>query len=207
PPKDYYARVQQVLRANDILFVADEVICGFGRLGANTGSQKLQIQPDMMVVAKGITSGYVPLSGCVVSQPLYEIIETAASALGNFAHGYTYSAHPLAAAAALANLDIIEQDGLVANAGLLGDYLADKLASELAAHPLVGAVRSLGFIGAVELSASKTQYRAFDPSATVARRVYNKALELGLISRALQESNVLAISPPLVCTTGDVDEI
>lgn len=207
PPRDYYPRLQKLLRENDILFVADEVICGFGRLGARTGSDKLGITPDIMVLAKGITSGYVQLSGCVLSHNVYDVIANNATKLGALAHGYTYSAHPLPSAAALANLAIIEKDSLINKAAETGKYLKARLDCEIAAHPLVGQVRSLGMIGAVELSASKHKYIPLDPAARVAHRVYSAALDVGLITRALQDSNILSLSPPLICSTIEIDEI
>ncbi len=207
PPTGYFNRIQKILKDHDILFIADEVICGFGRLGAWFGSFTFGLDPDIMTIAKGITSGYQPLSGCMVSQDVYEALEKGSDEIGFFGHGYTYSSHPIPAAVALANLDLIEQEGLVANSAKVGAYLQQQLTKRIAPHPLVGDVRSKGLIGAVELSASKDSYAPFDPALGVARQVYATALSNGLISRALQDSEILALSPPLIITFEDVDEI
>ena len=207
PPEGYFERIRKILKANDILFVADEVICGFGRLGKNFGSEVFGLEPDIMTVAKGITSGYQPLSGCIVNQRVYEVLERGSDEVGFFGHGYTYSAHPIPAAAALANLDIIEQEGLVANAANIGDYLCHQLQQRVAPHPLVGNVRGQGLIAAVELSASKHAHVPFDPELGVARQVYTQALSNGMITRALQDSEILALSPPLSVTPAEIDEI
>ena len=207
PPKGYFERIQKILKANDILFIADEVICGFGRLGKYFGSEVFDLDPDVMTIAKGITSGYQPLSGCMVSQRVYEALERGSDEIGFFGHGYTYSAHPVPAAAALANLDLIEKDGLVENASTVGDYLCRQLEERVAPHPLVGNVRGVGLIAAVELSASKDTYVPFDPALGVAKQVYAAALLNGMITRVLQDSEILAFSPPLSITPPEIDEI
>ena len=207
PPVGYFEKIQKILKANDILFIADEVICGFGRLGKNFGSEVFALDPDIMTIAKGITSGYQPLSGCIVSQEVYEGLEKGSDEIGFFGHGYTYSAHPIPAAAALANLDLIERDGLVANASKTGAYFQQQLCERAGGHPLTGDVRGTGLIAAVELSASKDRHISFDPALGVAKRVYTKALEKGMITRALQASDILSFCPPLTVTRSEVDEV
>jgi len=207
PPDGYFPRVQEILKANEILFVADEVICGFGRLGKMFGSHVFNLKPDIMTVAKGITSGYQPLSGCMVNAEVYEGLEAGSTEIGFFGHGYTYSAHPIPAAAALANLDILESENLVRNAAEVGAYMQAQLKTRAGAHPLVGDVRGHGLIGAVELSASKDRHVPFAPAMGVARSVYSEALNHGLITRALQGGDILAFSPPLTITNSEIDEI
>ena len=207
PPDGYFRRVQEILKANDILFVADEVICGFGRLGKMFGSQVFDLRPDIITIAKGITSGYQPLSGCMVNADVYKGLESGSSEIGFFGHGYTYSAHPIPAAAALANLDILERENLVKNAADAGSHMQAQLKSRAGSHPLVGDVRGHGLIGAVELSASKDRHVPFAPAMGVAKSVYAEALNQGLITRALQGGDILAFSPPLTITNSEIDEI
>jgi L-2,4-diaminobutyrate transaminase len=208
PPASYFAAVQEVLRKHDVLLIADEVVCGFGRTGENFGSQAFGLRPDLITVAKGITSAYVPLSACLVSDRVWDVISAQGSAkYGVFSHGYTYSAHPLAAAAAMTNLDIIERDGLVAQAKARGDQLADRLRTEFADHPLVGEVRGYGLLGAVEFVQSKDPLTAFDPTGRVSAAVVRRSRELGVITRALPASDTIAFSPPFVVTEAEIEEM
>ncbi len=207
PPRSYFELIQPILKANDILLIADEVISGFGRLGADFGSNLFQIEPDIMTIAKGLTSGYQPLSGCVVTESVYEVIEQGSERVGFFGHGYTYSAHPIAAATAMINLDIIKREELVKASAERGEYLNRQLIAKVLPHPLVGNVRSKGLIAGVELVANKTPRESFDPQLGVAKRVYQSALDKGLITRALQSSEILAISPPLIISTTEIDEL
>jgi L-2,4-diaminobutyrate transaminase len=206
PPAGYFAAIQEVLRRHDVLLIADEVVTGFGRLGEWFGSSVLGLEPDLITVAKGITSAYVPLSGVMVSEKVWRALVdgTGASAFG---HGYTYSSHPLAAAAALANLDLIERDGLVAQAGARGTYLLDALRHAVADHPLVGEVRGIGLMAAVELVASREPLRAFDPALKVGARLTRACLERGVITRALPAADTISFSPPFVITEAEIDTI
>lgn len=198
PPKGYYPAIKAVLDRYDVLAIADEVISGFGRLGAWFGSELLDFQPDLMTVAKGITSAYVPLSACIVSEKVWRTIVEGGAKYGVFGHGYTYSAHPLAAAAALANLDIIEADGLIPQAAARGRFLHERLQAAFADHPLVGEIRGTGLVGAVEFVASRDPMTAFDPSLKVAGRIVKAALARGLITRALPNADTISFSPPFV---------
>jgi L-2,4-diaminobutyrate transaminase len=204
PPRGYWERVQEVLRRHDVLLIADEVITGFGRLGTWFGGDAFPIEPDLVTVAKGITSGYVPLSGCLVSEKVWDVLVDGSAALGPFGHGYTYSAHPLAAAAALANLDILERDCLVEQAGARGAYMHARLQEAFAAHPLVAEVRGLGLIGGVEFARDGAR---FEPALKVAPRIYSRCLELGLITRALPATDTIAFSPPFVVTEEELDQM
>jgi L-2,4-diaminobutyrate transaminase len=205
PPPGYHKAVREVLNANDILLIADEVICGFGRLGYTYGCEAMGLVPDMMTVAKGVTSAYFPLSGCLISEPVWRTIVEGGSKFGVFGHGYTYSAHPIGAAAAMANLDLIDKEGLVAAAALQGSYLHDRLQAAFADHPYVGEIRGLGLIGAVELVVRKDPPQAFPASLAVAGRVAKCALRNGIITRALPNSDALAFSPPLVISRDEID--
>jgi L-2,4-diaminobutyrate transaminase len=198
PPKGYYAAVQEVLDRHDILLIADEVICGFGRIGTMFGSEAMGMRPDLITIAKGLTSAYFPLSACMVSERVWEGLVAGGDQFGPFGHGYTYSSHPVGAAAALANLDIIEKENMVAQAGSRGETMHRYLQEAFGHHPLIGEVRGQGLIGAIELVADRDEPRAFDPALKVAARVVAKARDAGVISRALPSSDSLAFSPPFV---------
>jgi L-2,4-diaminobutyrate transaminase len=206
PPAGYYPAIQEVCRRHDVLFIADEVVTGFGRLGEWFGSSVLGIEPDLMTVAKGITSAYVPLSGVIVSEKVWRAIVDGSGAT-TFGHGYTYSSHPLAAAAALANLDLIERDGLVAQAGARGTYLLRRLREAVGDHPLVGEVRGLGLMAAVEFVAEREPAKAFDPSLRVGARITRACLERGVITRALPAADTISFSPPFVISEEEIDTI
>jgi L-2,4-diaminobutyrate transaminase len=203
PPPGYFPAIQEVLRRHDVLLIADEVVCGFGRTGVWFGSELLGIEPDLITVAKGLTSAYVPLSGCVVSDDVWTVLADATP--GVFGHGYTYTAHPVAAAAALANLDIIEHDGLVEQAAARGARLQAQLHDAFADDPLVGEVRGVGLIAAVELVARRDPPVAFDRALGVGARVARGCLERGLITRALPDADTIAFSPPFIVSEEEID--
>ncbi len=207
PPPGYFAAIQAVLRRYDVLLIADEVVCGFGRTGSTFGSHTFGIEPDLMTVAKGITSAYMPLSACIVSDRVWDVLRTGSDTYGVFQHGYTYSAHPLAAAAALTNLDIIERDGLIPQAKSRGDYLNDKLRSTFAGHPMVAEVRGYGLLGAVEFASSTAPLTPVDPIGSFAGPVVARMRELGIISRALPNADSIAFSPPFVVTEDEIDQM
>lgn len=205
PPEGYFEAIVPVLRKYEILFIVDEVICGFGRLGKMFGSDYYGLQPDLMTLAKGLTSGYFPMAACVVSDSIYAVLEESSKELGVFAHGFTYSGHPVGAAAALANIDIIERENLVENAARVGAYLQQQLRDNFADHPLVGEVRGVGLIAGVELVKDKSTREPFPPEAAMGRRLHDELLKLGLICRPIL--NTLAFSPSLCLSTDDVDSI
>jgi L-2,4-diaminobutyrate transaminase len=207
PPNGYHQAIQEVLTQHDILLIADEVICGFGRLGSMFGSQALGIQPDLITIAKGVTSAYFPLSGVYVSEKVWRTIVDGGEDYGVFGHGYTYTSHPIGAAAAMANLDIIETEGLVTAADKRGDHLHQRLRDAFADHPLVGEIRGFGLIGAIELVASREPPRAFDSKLMVAPRIAKKALASGVITRALPNADTLAFSPPLIISEHEIDTL
>lgn len=205
PPEGYFEAIVPILRKYEILFIADEVICGFGRLGEWWGSHVYGLEPDLVSTAKGLTSGYVPMSACLISDGVWQTLREGSSQYGPFAHGYTYSGHPVAAAAALANLDIIEGEGLVENASVVGAYLQAHLREAFRDHPFVGEVRGVGLMAGIELVEDRETKKAFDPSLTVARRLHELLMEEGLICRPV--FNTLAFSPPLILTKNDVDSM
>jgi len=203
PPPGYWRRVEAICRRHGILLICDEVICGFGRLGAWFGFQHFGIKPDLVAMAKGLSSGYLPISAVGVAD---FIVETLRDAGGDFIHGYTYSGHPTAAAVALANIDILEREDLVGRTARdTGPYLAEKL-SRLAEHPLVGEARSLGLIGAVEIVADKTTRARFGRAeGTAGPLVRDLCIKNGLMVRAVRDTVVM--SPPLIITHAEIDRM
>jgi L-2,4-diaminobutyrate transaminase len=207
PPRSYFEKVQAVLRQHEVLMIADEVICGFGRLGRAFGSELYGIEPDLMTAAKGLTSAYFPLSAVFVSEKVWTVLREASPQMGAFAHGFTYSGHPVGAAAALANLDILFGEDLVGNAARVGEYFQARLREAVGGHPLVGEVRGVGLIAGVELVADRATRGLFEAETKVAARVAQRCLDEGLIVRALPAGHVLAFSPPLCITRAEVDEV
>jgi L-2,4-diaminobutyrate transaminase len=207
PPEGYFQEVQAVLDRHDVLMIADEVICGFGRLGHWFGSNRFGIRPDLMTIAKGLTSGYMPMSGSLIGEKIWQVIIDHSREIGPFGHGYTYSAHPVAAAAAMANLDIIEGEGLVDNAREVGRHFQRRMREAFAEHPLVGHVRGEGLIMGIELVADKVTKEAFHPRHKVAARIVQSCLVEGLITRNLPSGDIVAFSPPLTVTVDDVELI
>jgi L-2,4-diaminobutyrate transaminase len=207
PPEGYFDLIQAVLRKYDVLLIADEVITGFGRLGEWFGSDVFGIEPDLITVAKGLTSGYVPLSACIVSEQVWRVLVDGGAGTGPFGHGYTYSSHPLAAAVAMTNLDLIESEGLVAQAAERGALMQRRLREEFADHPLVGEVRGQALIGALEFVAERSPAKAFDPAQKVAPRITRRCLELGLITRALPAADAISFAPPFVISEEEIEEL
>jgi L-2,4-diaminobutyrate transaminase len=207
PPAGYFDKIQQVLRRYDVLLIADEVITGFGRLGAWFGSEVFGIEPDLITVAKGMTSGYVPLSACIVSDKVWRVLVDASSESGVFGHGYTYSSHPLAAAVAMTNLDLIEEEGLVAQAASRGAFMHAHFQEAFADHPLVGEIRGHALIGALEFVADRSPATKFDPQGKVSARITHRCLELGVITRALPASDSISFAPPFVISEDELEEM
>lgn len=207
PPTGYWREIQAVLRRYDILLIADEVICGFGRTGADFGSTLYGIEPDLVTVAKGLTSGYVPLSGAIVGEKVYAVMEEAADRVGAFSHGYTYSGHPIAAAAANAVLNIVEKERLSDRARVVGSHFQKRLKERFAQLEIVGEVRGVGLLGAVEFVADRQTKRRFDPELKVGARISRAARDRGLIARAMPHGDILGFAPPLVVSESEIDEI
>jgi putrescine aminotransferase len=200
PPAGYFDHIQKICRQHDILFIADEVITGFGRTGAWFASQTMGLRPDMMTLAKGLTSGYVPMSAVMVGD---RVANRLIADGGEFYHGFTYSGHPVAAAVALANLDLIEGEGLIERVRTdTGPYLADALAP-LAEHRLVGEVRSFGMLAAIELVKSRDGPEMFEDTGAVGAICRDHAIANGLMMRAVRDAMIL--SPPLTFGRDDID--
>ena len=201
PPTQYFKHIQPVLRKHDILLVADEVITGFGRTGNMFGCQTFDIQPDMMVMAKGLSSGYLPISALVVRGDLYRIISAESGRIGTLGHGFTYGGHPVAAAVALETLKIYHERDIVGHVRRIApEFQAALLA--LADHPLVGQARGVGLIGALELVADKADKTPFDPALTVGAKAAKAAQDNGVILRAMGDT--VAFAPPLIIEPADI---
>ncbi|MGK9166966.1 aspartate aminotransferase family protein [Inquilinus limosus] len=205
PPAGYWEKIQAVLAKYDVLLIADEVITGFGRLGSMFGSDHYGIKPDLITIAKGLTSAYAPLSGVIVSEKVWKVLEKGSDALGAIGHGWTYSSHPLCTAAAIANLELIDRMGLVENARETGAYFKQALTEALAGHRIVGEVRGEGLAAAVEFVADKDDRVFFDPALKVGPRIYAATLARGVISRALPQGDILGFAPPLCLTREEAD--
>jgi len=205
PPATYFERVQRILRKHDILFVVDEVICGFGRTGNLFGCHTFDLRPDIVTVAKALSAGYAPISGTLVSNALYDVLLAQSDKLGIFGHGYTYSAHPLPAAIALETLRIYEELDIVTVVRKAAPRLQDGLRS-YADHPLIGDVRGVGLIGAVELVRDSATRASFDPKAGVGAFLVRRAQQHGVILRNMP-GDIVAFCPPLVIRESEIDEL
>ena len=207
PPPTYWAKIQAVLKRHDILLIADEVITGFGRLGTMFGSDHYGMEPDLITIAKGLTSAYAPLSGVIVSEKLWNVLVKGSDELGVIGHGWTYSAHPLCAAAGVANLELIDSLGLVENAREVGAYFRNRLADAVGGNRIVGDVRGEGLLAAVEFSADPATGALFDPALKVGPKIAAALLERGVIGRAMPQGDILGFAPPLCLTRQEADMI
>jgi L-2,4-diaminobutyrate transaminase len=207
PPIGYWQAIQAVLRKYEILLIADEVITGFGRTGRMFGSELYAIQPDLITLAKGLTSAYAPLSGVLVGERVYRAMEAGSAEAGVFPHGYTYTGHPIGVAAANANLDILEREDLTANAADVGAYMLAGLHDAYDNLPITGEVRGVGLMLAVEFVADPVTKKRLDPALKAAYRISALAREKGLITRAMPQSEALGFAPPLVLTRAEADQI
>jgi 4-aminobutyrate--pyruvate transaminase len=203
PPATYFDRVQPILKKYDILFVADEVICGFGRTGNMFGAHTFNLQPDIMTLAKALSAGYLPISATLVSGKLYEILLQQSDKLGIFGHGYTYSSHPVPAAVALETLKIYAERDIVGAVRRVGPRLQAGIRSR-ADHPLIGEARGIGLIGAVELVRDKATRQSFDPKAGIAAYLVRRAQHHGAILRNMP-GDIVAFSPPLIISEAEID--
>ncbi len=205
PPATYFDRVQPILKKYDILFVADEVICGFGRTGNMFGAQTFNLQPDIMTLAKALSAGYLPISANLVSGKLYDILVAQSDKLGIFGHGYTYSSHPVPAAVALETLKIYEERDIVGHVKRVGPRMQAGIRS-FADHPLIGEARGIGLIGAVEVVRDKATKQSFDAKAGVAAFLVRRAQHHGAILRNMP-GDIVAFSPPLIISEAEIDEM
>jgi 4-aminobutyrate--pyruvate transaminase len=205
PPATYFDRIQPILRKYEILFVADEVICGFGRTGRMFGTQTFDLKPDIITVAKALSAGYMPISANLVSNALYDVLLAQSDKLGIFGHGYTYSSHPVPAAVALETLKIYEERDILTHVRGVGAYLQAGLRSH-ADHPLIGDARGVGLIGALEIVSDKNTRASFDPKAGVGAFLVRRAQHHGVILRNMP-GDIVAFCPPLIVTEGEIDEM
>ncbi len=205
PPESYFAKIQGVLAKYDILFIVDEVICGFGRTGEMFGSQTFDLKPDTVSVAKAITSAYSPLGAITVSEDVYQAMLDESRKIGSFGHGFTYSGHPLSTAIGLKTLEIYERDNIIGHVKSVAPVFQSRLAA-LSSHPLVGEARGVGLLGAVELVADKTSKTPFDPKIGAAAHASRLCEEEGLITRAIF-GDALAFCPPLIITEAQVNDM
>jgi 4-aminobutyrate---pyruvate transaminase len=204
PPTTYFEKIQNVLKKYDVLFIVDEVICGFGRTGNMFATETFNLSPDIITMAKALSASYQPISATVVSEELYQAFVQQSEKIGVFAHGFTHSAHPVACAVALETLKIYEERKILQHVRQVMPLFQRRL-RDLAAHPLVGEARGIGLIGALELVRDKTSRAAFAPAAGVGLLAAEIAQEEGLILRAMVDS--LALCPPLVITEAEIDEM
>lgn len=207
PPAGYWKAIQKVLKKHDILLVADEVVTGFGRLGSMFGSDHYGIKPDLITIAKGLTSAYAPLSGSIVGDKMWKVLERGTDETGPIGHGWTYSAHPIGAAAGVANLKLIDELDLIANNRDTGGYLNRTMSEALADHPNVGEVRGEGMLCAVEFVKDRDSRSFFDPDDKIGPQIAGALAADGVIGRAMPQGDILGFAPPFCLTRDEADEI
>lgn len=207
PPAGYWQAIQPILEKHDILLIADEVVTGFGRLGTMFGSEHYGLKPDLITIAKGLTSAYAPLSGSIVSERMWEVLKQGTDENGPIGHGWTYSAHPIGAAAGVANLALIDKLGLVENAADVGAHFKAALSDALDDHQHVGEVRGEGLLAAVELVAERETRRFFDAGDKTGPRVAAALLERGIVARAMPQGDILGFAPPFCLTKPEAETI
>ena len=207
PPAGYWDAIQEVLNRHDILLIADEVVTGFGRLGTMFGSDHYGLKPDLITIAKGLTSAYAPLSGSIVSDKMWKVLEQGTDENGPIGHGWTYSAHPIGAAAGVANLKLIDDLNLVQNAGTVGAHFKAALKAEVGDHAHVGEVRGEGLLCAVEFVKDPETRTFFDPSEGIGAKLAGALLSEGVIARAMPQGDIIGFAPPLCLAKDEADEI
>jgi 4-aminobutyrate--pyruvate transaminase len=204
PPQTYFEKVQRVLKKYDVLLIADEVICGFGRTGNMFGSTTFGLAPDILTVAKALSSGYVPISALMINQKVQDALVSNSEKIGIFGHGFTYSGHPVSCAIALETLNIYEDEGILAHVQSLVPQFQRALRGN-ATRPYVAEVRGVGLIGALELGEDPISKKSFDPARKVGARLAELALSEGVIVRAVGDT--IAFCPPLIIKADEIDEL
>lgn len=204
PPKTYFEKVQAVLRKHDVLFIADEVICGFGRTGNWWGSETFKLKPDMLTCAKALSAAYQPISAVLINDKMHQAMLAESDKLGAFAHGYTYSGHPVATAVALEVLKIYEEMDINSRAKRLGRRMIDGL-QKFSGHPLVGDVAGVGMIAGVELVQDKKTRAGYAPAGRAGKVIDRIGHEHGLVLRVIGDR--IAFAPPFVITESEIDEM
>src|SRR5690242_1593459 len=204
PPATYFEKIQAVLKKYDVLFVADEVICGFGRTGNMFGTETFHLRPDIITVAKALSSAYLPIAALLISKRLYDGISENTGKLGNFGHGFTYSGHPVSSAVALETLKIYQERDILGQVRRVSPGFLKHLGA-FKDHPMIGEVRGIGLIGALELVRDKQTKESFDPKLAVAAAVVKRAQDHGLIVRVVPDG--VAFCPPLIATDAEIAEM
>jgi 4-aminobutyrate--pyruvate transaminase len=204
PPRTYFEKIQAVLQKHDVLFIDDEVICGFGRTGNPFGAQTFDMQPDTMSLAKALSSAYLPISAVVISEFIYEPMIESSRKIGVFGHGFTYSGHPVSAAVAVRTLELYEERQVFAHAAKVAEHFQARLAA-LSGHALVGEARGVGLIGGCEMVADQGSGRAFATPGKVGGYCMDRCQEHGLVVRNIGDT--IAICPPLVITESEIGEL
>ncbi len=206
PPRGYFPKIQAVLSKYDVLLVADEVICGFGRTGNYWGSQTLDIRPDILTCAKALSSSFLPISAVMVNERVFQALAEESHRIGTFGHGFTYSGHPVSAAVAIETLKIYDETDIISHVRRVGPHLQQELRRRFAGHELVGEVRGVGLIAALELVEDKETRKNFEPSRKIGPRCTKLLEKHGVIGR-LMAGDVMGLSPPLIITEAEVDEM
>jgi 4-aminobutyrate--pyruvate transaminase len=204
PPATYFEKIQAVLRKYDVMFVADEVICGFGRTGNYWGCQTYGITPDIITCAKALSASFLPISAIIINDRVFQALADGSQTIGTWGHGFTYSGHPVAAAVALETLKIYDEMDIVGHVRKTGPHMQKALRDRFADHPLVGEVRGIGMVAAIELVADKATHKNFDPSLKLGARLTKLGEAEGVILRGLA-NDTIAFSPPLIMTEAEID--
>ena len=207
PPKGYWKAIKPILKDNDILLIADEVVTGFGRMGTMFGSIYYDLEPDFITIAKGLTSAYAPMSGSLVSKKIWKVLEKGTDENGPIGHGWTYSAHPLCAAAGVANLKYLDDANLIENVKQIGPYFLNELKNALADHIYIAEIRGEGLLAAIEFAEDKKSLKFFDPSKKIGPQIAAMLLKEGVIGRAMPQGDILGFAPPLCLSKKEADII
>ncbi|RWI16724.1 aminotransferase [Mesorhizobium sp.] len=207
PPKGYWVEIQAVLDKYDILLIADEVVTGFGRTGEKFGSHLYGMRPDLVTIAKGLSSAYLPISGSIIGERVWSVLEQGSEKFGPLGHGWTYSGHTLCAAAALANIKVLRERNILEHVRDVGPYWLEQMKSKLEGHPMVGEVRGIGILSAVEFMRDPAKRVPFDVSLQVGVRAAAALLENGVIARAMPHADTLGFAPPLIIKKEEIDII
>ena len=207
PPQGYWPAIQAVLNKYDILLIADEVVTGFGRLGSMFGSDHYNMQPDLITIAKGLTSAYAPLSGSIVSDKIWTVLEQGNDQFGPIGHGWTYSAHPISAAAGVANLKLLDDLNLIQNVNEVGPHFKSALTDAVGNHINVGEVRGEGLMCAVELVADRVDRKFFEADQKIGYQVAAALLSHGVIARAMPQGDIIGFAPPFCISKAQAEEV
>ncbi|MEZ5450591.1 MAG: aspartate aminotransferase family protein [Thiolinea sp.] len=207
PPQGYWEAIVPILRKHDILLISDEVVTGFGRLGSAFGAEHYGYEADIMTIAKGLTSAYAPLSGSIISDKVWKVLEQGTDELGAIGHGWTYSAHPICAAAGVANLQLIDEMNLIENNRNVGPFLRQRLNELLGDHPHVGDIRGEGMLAAVEFVDDKANRRFFSADAKIGPQIAAALLKQGIIGRAMPQGDILGFAPPFCLSREEAEQI